>query len=161
MELWCGNGKKVDLWHFDLKSTEVLLMSRSTYMWSIITVCQKEEELLYRNLFRQMDRQTCSYGETSIPPQLRWRGYTNLFSIWRNRWKMTPPPWRLTFHGVSHFFTTCGSKFNVKMWTVSAFNVEKWPGESLLMLKNDPGSHFAMGSLFNVTPVCSSSSCIN
>ena len=38
----------------------------------------------------QTDRQTDSYGETSIPPQLSWRGYTNLFSMWRNRWKMTP-----------------------------------------------------------------------
>ena len=35
---------------------------------------------------------------------------------------------------------------------MSAFNVEKRPGESLLMLKNDPGSHFLTGSLFNVTP---------
>ena len=35
---------------------------------------------------------------------------------------------------------------------MSAFNVEKRPGESLLPLKNDPGSHFSTGSLFNVTP---------
>ena len=26
------------------------------------------------------------------------------------------------------------------------------PGESFLTLKNDPGSHFSMGSLFTVTP---------
>ena len=38
---------------------------------------------------------------------------------------------------------------------MSAFNVEKLPGESLLPLKNDPGSHFSTGSLFNVTPVIS------
>ena len=62
------------------------------------------------------------------------------------------PPWKSKFHGGSHFFTTCGSKLNVKIWNVSAFNVEKWPGESLLTLKNDPGSHFSTRSLFNVTP---------
>ena len=47
-----------------------------------------EEELWYRNQFftdGQTDRQTDSHGETSIPPQLRWRGYTNLFSMWKNR----------------------------------------------------------------------------
>ena len=38
----------------------------------------------------QTDRQTDIHGETSIPPQLRWQGYTNLFSMWRNRRKMTP-----------------------------------------------------------------------
>ena len=97
-----------------------------------------------------MDRHTDSYGETSIPPQLRWRGYTNLFWMWRNRWKMTPLEVKNSWG--SHFFTTCGSKFNVKIWTASAFSVEKWPGESLLTLKNDPGSHFSTGSLFNVTP---------
>ena len=108
---------------------------------------------MYRNHFLtdgQTDGQTDSYGKTSIPPKLHCLGYTNLFSMWRNRWKMTP--WKSKFHGGSHFFTTCGSKFNVKFWTVSAFNVEKWPGESLLTLKNDPGSHFSTGSLFNVTP---------
>ena len=62
------------------------------------------------------------------------------------------PPWRSKFYGGSHFFTTFGSKFNVKIWPVSAFNVKKWPGESLFTLKNDPGSHFSTGSLFNVTP---------
>ena len=62
------------------------------------------------------------------------------------------PPWWSKFHGGSHFFTTFGSKFNVKIWPVSAFNVEKWPGESFLSWKNDPGSHFSTGSLFNVTP---------
>ena len=36
---------------------------------------------------------------------------------------------------------------------MSAFYVEKLPGESFLTLKNDPGSHFSTGSLFNVTPV--------
>ena len=90
MVLWCGNGKsKFDLWPFDQKSTDILLRSRSTYMWSIIIACQMEEELLYRNHFFT-DGQTDSYGETSIPPQLRWRRYTSLFSMWRNRWKMTP-----------------------------------------------------------------------
>ena len=135
---------KFYLWPFGPKSIEVFRRSRSTYMWSIIITCQMKEELLYRKHFftdRQMGRQTGSHGETSIPPQLSWRGYTNLFSIWRNRWKMTP--WKSKFHGGSHFFTTFGSKFNV----------EKWPGESCLTLKNDPGSHFSTGSLFNVTPV--------
>ena len=33
-----------------------------------------------------------------------------------------------------------------------ACNVKKWPGESFLTLKNDAGSHFSTGSLFNVTP---------
>ena len=56
------------------------------------------------------------------------------------------------FHGGSHLITTFGAKFNVKIWPVSAFNVEKWPGESFFKLKNDPGSHFSTGSLFNVTP---------
>ena len=108
---------------------------------------------MYRNHFftdGQTDGQTDSHGETSIPPQLHWQGYTNLFSMWRYRWKITP--WKSKFHLGSHFFTTCGSKFNIKFWTVSAFNVEKWPGESLWTLKNDPGSHFSTGSLFNVTP---------
>ena len=52
-----------------------------------------KEDLWYRNRFftdvqtdRWTDRQTDSHGETSIiPPQLRWRGYTNLFSMWKNR----------------------------------------------------------------------------
>ena len=92
---------------------------------------------------RRTDRWTDSYGEPSIPPQLRWRGYPNLFSMWRNRWKMTPLEVKISWG--SHFFTICGSKFYVKIWTVSAFNVEKWPGESLLPLKNDPGVIFQRG----------------
>ena len=44
----------------------------------------------HRRTDRWTDRD--SHGETSIPSQLRWRGYINLFSMWRNRWKMTP--WR-------------------------------------------------------------------
>ena len=119
------------------------------YMWMIIIVCRIEAELLYRSHFFT-DRQTeWQRDETSIPPQLRWRGYTNLFSMWRNRWKMTP--WRSKFHGGSHFFTTFGSRFNVKIWPVSAFNVEKMTRGVILTLKNDPGSHFSTGSLFNVT----------
>ena len=55
------------------------------------------------------------------------------------------PPRSQNFMGGSHFFTTCGSKFNVKIWTVSAFHVDKWPGESLLTLKNDPGVIFQRG----------------
>ena len=61
------------------------------------------------------------------------------------------PPWRSKIHEGSHFFTTFGSKFNVNIWPVSAFYVEKWPGESILTLKIDPGSHFSTGSLLNVT----------
>ena len=158
MEIGAETVKKIkskfDLWHFDFKSTEVLLRSRSTYMWSIIIVCQIEEELWYRNhLFTdgQTDGQADSHGETSIPTPLRCRGYTNLFSMWRNRWKMTPLEVKISWG--SHFFKTSGSIFNVKIWPVSAFNVEKWPGESFLTLKNYPGSHFSTGSVFNVTPV--------
>ena len=125
-------------------------------MWSIIIVCQTEEELLYRNHFFT-DGQTD--GQTDR--QLWWNQYTSTTSL-AGVYKLifnvekslkNDPPWKSKFHGGSHFFTTCGSKFNVKIWTVSAFNVEKWPGESLLTLKNDPGSHFSTGSLFNVTPV--------
>ena len=44
-------------------------------------------ETTFSQMDRQMDRQTDSYGKTSIPQQLHWRGYTNLhvFSKWRNR----------------------------------------------------------------------------
>ena len=151
MELWCGNGKnkfKVQIWPLTFwpKSTEVLLGSRSTYIRSIIIVCQMEEELLYRNHFftdGQTDGQTDSYGETSMYLHKCIGGGTQTYFQCGEiveKW----PPWMSKFHGGSHFFTTCGSKFNVKIWTVSAFNVEKWPGESLLTLKNDPGSHYLM-----------------
>ena len=100
---------------------------------------------------RQMDRQSDRYGETSIPPSTSLAGvYKLIFNVEKSL--KNDPPWKSKIHGGSHFFTTCGSKFNVKIWTVSAFNVEKWPGESLLTLKNDPRSHFSTGSLFNVTP---------
>ena len=92
------------------------------YMWNIVIVCQIEEELLYRNHFCT-DRQTDSHGETSIPPQLRWRGYTILFSMWRNRWKMTP--WTSKFHRGSHFFTTFGSKFNIKIFFLFSVHFSK------------------------------------
>ena len=109
--------------------------------------------IIQKPLFhRRADRQT----ETDRQPwwnqftsNLLWRGHTNSFSMWRNRWKMTPLEVKILWG--SHFFTAFGSKCYVKIWTVSAFNVEKWPGESFLTLKNDPGSHFITGSLFNVT----------
>ena len=112
-----------------------------------------EEELLYRNHFSQMDRQMDR--QTAMVKPVYFHNFVSggiqtYFQCWEivEKW----PPMRSNFHGASHFFTTCGSKFNVKIWTVSAFNVEKWPGVSLLTLKNDPGSHFSTGSLFNVTP---------
>ena len=49
-----------------------------------------QKPLFQRRTDRWTDRQTDSYYETSIPPQLRWRGYINLFSMLRNRWKITP-----------------------------------------------------------------------
>ena len=44
-----------------------------------------QKPLFHRWTERWIDRQTASHGETSILPQLRWRGYTNLFAMWRNR----------------------------------------------------------------------------
>ena len=103
---------------------------------------------------------TFSQTDRQMDRQLWWTQYTSttslagvsklIFNVEKSL--KNDPPWKSKFHGGSHFFTTCGSKFYVKIWTVSAFNVEKWPGESLLPLKNDPGSHFSTGSLFNVTP---------
>ena len=56
--------------------------------------------IVQKTLFhRRTDRWEDSHGESSIPPQLRWRGYTNLFSIWRYRWKMTPLPGSQNFMG--------------------------------------------------------------
>ena len=99
---------------------------------------------------RQMDRQTAMVKPVYLH-NFVGGGIQSYFQCGEivEKW----PPRKSKFHGGSHFFTTCGSKFNVKIWTVSAFNVEKWPGESFLTLKNDPGSHFSTGSLFNVTPV--------
>ena len=103
--------------------------------------------------FLQTDRQ--------MDIQILWNQYTSTSSL-AGVYKLifnvekslkNDPPGSQNFMGGSHFFTTSGSKFNVKIWTVSAFNDEKWPGESFVTLKNDPGSHFSTGSLFNVTPV--------
>ena len=115
-----------------------------------------EEELLYRNHFftdgqtnGQTDRETAMVKPVYLH-NFVGGGIQTYFQCGEIVEKL--PPLRSNFHGGSHFFTTCGSKFNVKIWNVSAFNVEKLPGESLLTLKNDPGSHFSTGSLFNVTP---------
>ena len=51
-------------------------------------------------------------------------------------------PLEVTISWGCNFFTTFGSKFNAQTRTASAFTVEKWPGESFLPLKNDPGSPF-------------------
>ena len=59
----------VDLW--TPKSIEVLLGSWTIHVKSIIIVRQKKVELSRRNHFstnRRTDRQTDSYGESSIPP---------------------------------------------------------------------------------------------
>ena len=73
-----------------------------------------------------MDRQTDSYGKSSIPPQLRVQTYFQCGEI-VEKW----PPWKSKFHGGSHFFTICGSKLMLKFEPCQ-----------LLTLKNDPGSHF-------------------
>ena len=55
---------------FDLltrKSLGAIFWSWEIHLWSIIIVCQKERELSCGNHF-STDRQTDSYGETSIPP---------------------------------------------------------------------------------------------
>ena len=148
---------KFDLWPFDLKSQEVLLRSSSTYMWSIIIVCQMEEELWYRNHFFT-DGQT--HGQTARQP--RWKQFTSttslagvykrIFNVGKSLKNAPPPPWRSIFHGGSNFFTTFGSKFNTKIWPVSAFTFKNDPESHFNVAKNDPGSHFSTGSLFNVTP---------
>ena len=93
---------KVKIWHltFEPKSTEVLLRSRSTYVCEVSSLYVKWKrsnctETTFSQTDRHMERQTDSRGETRIPPQLRCQGYTNLFSMWRNRWKMTPPPFEV------------------------------------------------------------------
>ena len=50
------------------------------HMCEVASLCVKWKELLYRNHFftdGETYGQTDSHGETRIPPQLRWRGYTN------------------------------------------------------------------------------------
>ena len=150
---------KFDLWPFDPKSTEVLLRSMQTYMWSIIIVCQMEEELWYRNHFftdGQTDGQTCiqrdrqtAVVKTEYLHNFVGGGMQTYFQCGEIVEKL---PLEVKISWGSNFFTTFGSKFNVKIWPVSTFNVEKWHGESFLTLKNDPGSHFSTGSLFDVTP---------
>ena len=88
----------------------------------------------YSQTGRQTDKQTNWHGETSIPPKLRWRGYTNSFSMFRNRWKMTP--WRLKFHGGVTFSRPLVQ--NVML---------KFEPCQLLTLKNDPGVIFNVGKL--------------
>ena len=104
---------------------------------------------------RQTGGQTDNHVETSNqppPPHTHTHtnthttslaGYKNLFSMWRNRWKMTPPPlWCQNFMvGV-----TFSRPFVQNLML-------KFDPCQLLTLKNDPGSHFPTGSLFNVTPV--------
>ena len=94
-----------------------------------------EEELLYRNHFftGRTDRWTDRQKAMVKPVYLHnfvGGGIQTYFQCGEivEKW----PPWKSKFHGGSHFFTTCGSKFNVK----------KFEPCQLLTLKKDPGSHF-------------------
>ena len=102
-----------------------------------------------KNHFSQTDRQTDSHGESRIHPQLRWRGYTNLFSMWRIRWKIIPMEVNVAW----------GVTFSRPLVQNLMLKFEPW---QLLMLKMPgvifyfekwPRSHFSTGSLFYVTPV--------
>ena len=159
MELWCRNGKKVKSPNltFDLLTQNQQRSSsgQGQHICEVSSLYVKRKrsyftETTFSQTDRQMDRQTAIVKPVYLH-NFVGGGIQNFFQCGEivEKW----PPWKSKFHGGSHFFMTCGSKFNVKIWTVSAFNVEKWPGESLLTLNNDPGSHFSTGSLFNVTPV--------
>ena len=130
-------------------SFDVLTVSSLCVKWKRSYCTETTFSQTHRQMDGQTDRQTAMVKPV-YPHNFVGGGIQTYFQCGEivEKW----PPWWSNFHGGSHFFTTCGSKFNVKIWTVSAFNVEKWPGESLLTLKNDPGSHFSTGSLFNVTP---------
>ena len=110
-----------------------------------------QKPLVHRRTDRQTDRQTTMVKQVYLH-NFVGGGIQTYFQCGKIVEKL--PPWRSKFHGGSHFFTTFVSKFNVKFWPVSAFNVKKLSGESYLMLKNDTESHFSTGSLFNVTPAC-------
>ena len=82
--------------------------------------------------------------------------YTTLLAgvyklIFKGKKLLNNDPWKSKLHGGGHFFKTFCSKSNVNILPMSAFSVAKWPGESFLSLKNDPGSHFSTESLFNAT----------
>ena len=103
---------------------------------------RKSSEFVKKKFHTLYYWQTDSHGETSTPSQLRWRGYTNLFSMCRNRWKITP--WMSKFHDGVTFSRPLVHILELKFNTCH-----------LLTLKNDPGSHYSTGSLFNVTPAAS------
>ena len=77
-----------------------------------------QKTFFHRQTDRQMDRQTAMVKPVYLH-NFVGGGYTNLFSIWRNRWKMTPLEVQISW-GI-HFFTTFGPKFNVKMFTRVSF----------------------------------------
>ena len=160
MELWCENGKKkfkvqispLTFWpkiNRGPPRVKVNIYMKYHHCMSNERGVIVQKPLFHRRTYRWTDRQTAMVKPVYLHNFIGG-GIQTYFQCGEivEKW----PPWKSKFHGGSHFSTTCGSKFNVKIWTVSAFNVEKWPGESLLTLKNDPGSHFSTGSLFNVTP---------
>ena len=140
MELWCGNGKKslkskFELWPFD-PNQQRSSSGQGQHICEVSSLYVKWKrscctETTFSQTDRQMNRQTDSYGETSIPLQLRWRRYTNLFSMWRNRWKMTPP-------GGQNFM----GKVTFSRPVVQNLMLKFEPCQ-ILTLKNDPGSHFS------------------
>ena len=130
---------KVQIWPliFWPRSTEVLLRSRSTYMWSIIIVCKMEEELLYRNpLFTdgQTDGQTDRQTVMVKPVYLHifvGRGIQTYFECGEIVEKWPPPPGSQNFMG--------GVTFSRPV--VQNLTLQFEPCK-LLTLKNDPGSPF-------------------
>ena len=135
----CYRSRSLYLWPFDPKLTDVLLRSRSTYMWSNIIVCQMEEELLYRKHFftdGQTDGQTDwqAYGQTSIVKPVYLHNFVGgdiqtFFNVEKSLKKW--PPWRSKFH--------LGVTFSRSL--VQNLMLEFEPCQ-LLTLTNDPGSHF-------------------
>ena len=132
-------------------------------MWSIIIICQMEEELLNRNHFfhRRTDKQTAMVKPDYLQ-NFVGGGKQTYFpggEIVENL-----PPWRSKCHGGVTFSRPLVHNFMLKFEPCQLltlqndrgviFNVENDPGV-IFNIENDPGSHFSTGSLFNVTATLS------
>ena len=157
MDLWCGNGKKFKVQISPLTfwpkinrgppQVKVNINVKYHHCMSNGRGVIVQKPLFHRRTGRQLlwNQYTSTTSLAGV--------YKLIFNVEKSL--KNDPPGSQNFMGGVTFSRPVVQNLMLKFGTVSAFNVEKWPGESLLTLKNDSGSHFSTGSLFNVTPATS------